>query len=343
MTSLAGVDMDLLANDLSIHRQFRDISSFRNAIAQLMAMRNAARRFGRGLYCHQAFLNVEAMPGVPIQQALGSLNSEERRAVMVWLTRYGPFWDDLLKHGSDDWLECRNEIVTDSAVGEAAFRTLHGVECGLVSVTPSDWDYSPVTVTWRRESGGDPHTDLDNWRNIVTLEEVLRDSAPPVRSWGDLREASTNRFESLIFAEDCFNPLLEGVPFAKSSAGRILVLLGILDRFARSLRRGRCAYAQGPTDLPRLLHRRQRIVLRFLGHGEDQIPQTVNVSPSKRSRKGFVLFVARQGAPRDVVACTSPGPLKPASSFTSYTPAQRSPSGKTTTITAECDKCLIPA
>ena len=238
MTSLAGVDMDLLANDLSIHRQFHDISSFRNAIAQLMAMRNAARRFGRGVYCNQAFLNVEAMPGVPIQQALGSLNSEERRAVMVWLTRCGPFWDDLREHGPDNWLECRNEIVTDSAVGEAAFRTLHGVECGLVSVTPSDWDYSPVTVTWRRESGGDPHTDLDNWRNIVKLEEVLRDSAPPIRSWDDLREASTNRFESLIFAENCFNPLLEGVPFAKSSADRILVLLGILDRFARAFDAG---------------------------------------------------------------------------------------------------------
>ena len=234
MTSPAGVDMDLLANDLSIHRQFYGISSFRDALARLMAMRDAARRFGREVYCHRAFSTVEAMPGVTMQQALGRLASSERRAAMIWLTRAGSCWDDLRQHGPDDWLECRDEIVTDSAVGEAAFRTLHGVECGLVSVTPSDWDFSPVAVTWRREDVADQHTDLDNWRDVSKLEEMLRDAAAPIRSWDDLRKASTIRFRSLSFAGDCFDPLLAGVPFAKSAAERFLVLLNLLDQFARA-------------------------------------------------------------------------------------------------------------
>ena len=72
--------MDLLANNLSIHRQFYDISSFRDALARLMTMRDAARRFGREVYCHRAFSTVEAMPGVTMLQALGRLASSERRA-----------------------------------------------------------------------------------------------------------------------------------------------------------------------------------------------------------------------------------------------------------------------
>ena len=227
--------MELLANDLSIHRQFHDIESFRDALARLMTMRSAARRFGRELYCDRALLTANPIPDVPMQQAIGRLAVEsERRAALGWLTRAGPFWDDLRQHDAEDWLESGGEIVTDTAVGEAAFRTLHGVECGLVSVTPSDWDYSPVAVTWRREGVTERHTDLENWRDAVTLEERLRNAEPPIRSWSDLREASTNRFESLIFTDDCFDPLLAGVPFAKSAAERILVLLSILDRFARA-------------------------------------------------------------------------------------------------------------
>ena len=51
------------------------------------------------------------------------------------MTKSGPFWDDLRNHGADDWLECKGKLVTDTAVGEAAFRTLHDSGCGLVSVT----------------------------------------------------------------------------------------------------------------------------------------------------------------------------------------------------------------
>ncbi len=228
--------MEILVNDLSIHEQFHDMATFRDALARLMAMRPAARRFGREVGCHRALLAASPMPGVSMRQAIGRLPVEsERRAAMGWLTRFGPFWDDLRRHGTADWLECRDEIVTDSAVGEAAFRTVHRADCGLVSVTPSDWDYSPVDVTWRREAedADDRSTALQNWRSVPALEDGLRDMAPPIRSWDDLREASAIRFESLTCAGDCFDPL-SGVPFARSVADRFLVLLGILDRIARA-------------------------------------------------------------------------------------------------------------
>lgn len=228
--------MDILVNDLSIHEQFHDAASFRDALARLMAMRSAARRFGRDVHCHRAVLTVSPIPGVAIQQAIGRLALEsERRAAMGWLTRSGPFWDDLRRHGDGDYLECGDKLVTNSAVGEAAFRTLHGADCGLVSLTPSDWDYSPVDVTWRREyEGADARrTALQNWRSAPALEDGLRDLAPPIRSWGDLRAATAVRFESLTCAPDCFDPL-SGVPFARSVAERFLALLGILDRLARA-------------------------------------------------------------------------------------------------------------
>ncbi len=239
--------MEILVNDLSIHEQFHDAESFRNALARLMAMRSAARRFGQNVHCHRSLLTASPIPGVAMQQAIGRLAVEsERRAAMSWLTRLGPFWDDLRRHGAGDWLECRGKIVTESAVGEAAFRTLHGANCGLLSFAPSDWDYSPVDVTWRREDEGedDRSTALPNWRSASAVEAGLRDTAPPLRSWGDLRQAAAIRFESLTCVPDCFEPL-SGLPFAKGAADRFLVLLDILDRFARSFDRNGARTAEG--------------------------------------------------------------------------------------------------
>lgn len=227
--------MELFFNDLSVHKQFHEITSFRDALARLMAMREVAKEFGREVYSHRALLTREAMPGVPMQKTLGRLSRNERRAVMIWLTRGGPFWEDIRDHSGDDYLEVRDDVVTESAVGEAAYRTLHDVECSLVSFTPSDWDYSPIEVIWRREAEqlDNRCATLENWRDACKLKAKLKDLEPPIQSWGNLRSAATNRYSRLTFADDCFEPL-EGVPFAKGAAERILFLLGILDRFARA-------------------------------------------------------------------------------------------------------------
>ena len=223
--------MRLLTNDQSMHGQFHDIASFRKALAGLMGMRSTARRFGQEVHCHRALLAVQAQPGVPLRQTLGRLSESERRAAIGWMTRSGPFWDDLRSHGADDWLECRGEVVTDTAVGEAAFRTLHNSECGLISMTPSEWEYSPVEVIWRRDGLADRSANLGNWWHAEALERELQTAAPPIRSWDDLRDVSHRRFNALTFADDCFMHL-RGIPFGQSAVERILVLFDTLDRLA---------------------------------------------------------------------------------------------------------------
>lgn len=168
-----------------------------------------------------------------MQRALGKFSESERRSVMGWLTRDGPFWEDSRRHEADEYLECRGDIVTDSAIAEAAYRALHGEECAVTSLVPSDWDFSPIEVHWRREAEGrsDRSTRLANWRDAAALEDSLQDATPPIRSWADLELLSSDQFRNLTFARDCFNPLT-GIPFVKSAADRILVLLEILDQLA---------------------------------------------------------------------------------------------------------------
>lgn len=225
--------MELFANDLSIHHQFQDLSVFREGLLRLMAMREVARAWDREVYCSREMANAEPVRGIPMPKAIQCLSQSEKQAVMSWLTRGGPFWDEADRHGEGEWLECMGKIVTDSAVAEAAFRSLHGVSSGLISAVPSAWDYSPVRVTWRAD---DPLTkpglvELENWRDKTALLVALEEAAPRPGSWDELHDAVKRRFKRLRFCDGCFVPL-KGLPFASGAAGHLEVLFGILDRFA---------------------------------------------------------------------------------------------------------------
>lgn len=193
------------------------------------------QKFSRDVNCHQRFTSLEPIPGVPMLQAVQKLTQNERKALMFWMTRGGPFWDDPCnrKHPAEDWLECRGDLVTDSAIGEAAYRALNGVECGLVSAAPSNWNYSPVEVIWRRQDEGldDQSATLENLWDTDALEARLQEAPPPIESWVELESSVRNQFTRLTFADSCFEPL-EGVPFVGSTAKRIPVLLNILDQLA---------------------------------------------------------------------------------------------------------------
>lgn len=140
--------MELLFNDLSLHGQFSDLQTFREAISRLMAMRQVSRQFGRELHCHRNVANARVTHKLSMPQVMRAFSPDEQQAIMQWLTRHRPFWEDVRVHCPNDYLECKGEVVTDTAVGEAGYCCFHGMYRSLVSLTPSLWVFSPVQVGW---------------------------------------------------------------------------------------------------------------------------------------------------------------------------------------------------
>ena len=86
--------MELLLNDLSLHGQFHDLPSFRTAVIQVMLLRNMARRYGRHLHSHRNIPNCRIGPEMSLHEALQRLPRDEKRSILAWLNRQGPFWED---------------------------------------------------------------------------------------------------------------------------------------------------------------------------------------------------------------------------------------------------------
>ena len=224
--------MEVFLNDRSLHGQYGSRSAFKESLDRIIAMRDLAKRFGRDVHCHSAILTRDVLRGVSLQQALGILSQDQRRALMFWLTKGGPFWWHERQHRSDDYLEANGELVTESAIAEAASRKLCDGRCSLISFSPSDWNETPVVV-WRREVEGfnDDCVAVENFWRVGSLRDRLARETEPVHSWDQLREVSERKFLRLTFGAECFSPL-KRLPFRRAAATRILELLGILDQFS---------------------------------------------------------------------------------------------------------------
>ena len=221
--------MELFFNELSVHGQFTDLATFKAAVGRVMGIRKLVQRFGRELYCHRTLANGQVTQGMTMPQAVQVLDLNRRRALMQWLNRHGPFWEDAPEHSGDDYLDCfkcEGRIVTDTAVGEAAYCTLHGLDRALVSIIPSSWRFSPVPVEWHEDEGV-RSIDVRNYWDADELEADLEKEKPPLRSWQDLATTARNRCRNLTFSPDSFEPL-HGHPFHEGAADRVLLRLIVL-------------------------------------------------------------------------------------------------------------------
>lgn len=219
--------MDLLFNELSFHGQFADVATFRVAIGRVMSMRDLARRrYGRELQCHRNVAQAQVTHDSLMPQAINGLNKDMRSALMQWLARSGPFWEDYRRHGEDDLLERKGEVVTNTAAGEAAYRLFHGTECGLVSVDPSSWLFSPVSVELH-ESASVRSVNVPNYWDVEGLAVALDAGAVSLRSWTDLETVARKRCSDLTFSRSCFEPL-RGHPFGAGAAQALLSRLVVL-------------------------------------------------------------------------------------------------------------------
>ena len=223
-------NLDLIFNDCSIYGQFPDIGTFQESLGRLMVIRGLAHQFGRELLCHRNVAYSQVTPRSSMQSAVQSLSLPQRRAIMQWLQRTGPFWEDFRQHsGEDDLLEYNGRVVTDTAVGEAAYCLAHGVERSLVSLDPSCWLSSPLSITWHDRAYQRAVQVLNYWD--PTQVRVALEAAPvSLESWKNLESIARTRCPDLTFASDSFEPL-EGHPFGVGTAERLLVLLSVLQEF----------------------------------------------------------------------------------------------------------------
>jgi len=221
--------MEILLNELSLHGQFSSIQDFQIAIDTVMLARNKMKQFKRELHCYRNFRQTQVTHDLSLQQAIQQLDRNKRNVIIAWLTKEGPFWEETRQHDANEYFEFQNQVVTDTALGEAAYRCFIGNQYHIFGFKPSNWHFSPIPIAWHRNNEDIVIDVLNHWE-INSLEATLQTAAEPIQSWQQLSATMPNRCPNLIFSENSFNDLYPH-PFVDGAAKRIMELLTTLDKF----------------------------------------------------------------------------------------------------------------
>jgi hypothetical protein len=221
--------MELIFNDLSLHGQFADASSVASALRDVMAMQRIASKFGRKVQCRRGMGQALTIGQQELRASIHGLNQPEKMALLAWMQNVGPFWSDASVHTPDDWLEHNGEIVTETGLGEAAWKVLSLMDSRVVSIQPSKWQSSPIVVDHVSNTYARQTAQVTNYFESSELERALQAVPLPLASWGQLESVIRERCTSLSIATDTFASF-RAMPFSKAAADRFAVLFGALNR-----------------------------------------------------------------------------------------------------------------
>ncbi len=213
--------MELFFNELSIHNQFQSKDDFKAAVHQFRMYREVVTNAGLRLYIHRNIFERPTL-GITFRKGIQKyFQRQQVRTLMNWFSKDGFFLPDDACADVEDRFVCyfpdgaeeKNKDVTESALGECAFRKIAGEDTGSISLEKSKFSWSPIKIIL---SKSDEEALIDNDYTLYSLKERLDGLLPYMSSWPMLVE----RIEHLpnITLEPYVKDKLIINPFSKNIA-----------------------------------------------------------------------------------------------------------------------------
>ena len=173
-----------LFNDESLHGQFSSPGQFFEALGVIFRMRDAAQKAGFNLEVNRRIKERAAIKAQTLREVIGKTNNpENKRRILTWLDRDGPFWDDPPIHSDNEYFECNGEVVTETALAEACHLLMSLTEASVVSLNPSKFLTNTIEVFWRDRAEGDRSWPIRNFFSEPPFAEHLALIEKPPASW----------------------------------------------------------------------------------------------------------------------------------------------------------------
>lgn len=188
-------------NDASLHGQFSTLADLIDSLLQIFNMRSVLNRSGYRLEVNRLLAARQAIDNQTFREVIGRDNNRERkRSILIWIDRDGPFWDDPLNHSLEEYFECENYLVTETALAEACSLAELSLSVSVLSLSPSNFLQNPLHVVWRARKDGDRSWPIQNFISELPLAEYLQSISKPLNSWEELLDWVNSNCPSLLLS-----------------------------------------------------------------------------------------------------------------------------------------------
>ena len=223
--------MDIFVNELSLHGQFNSVAEFVPTIKTMLSCKQLVEQYAYRVYCLRSIAQRPTTTNLTFRQTVMQMQTKERdivRVIASWIDKHGPFLDDNWIRDPNIWFEFEKDIVTDTTLGEVAFRIQNNLESAIISFQPSAFLQRQVSVICKKAENEDEVLNIPNFWNHDDLKQHCLTAKPPINSWVDLLTDLQIQCRNLTFLDSLLLPLA-GEPFNLSIANRVAHLLSVLN------------------------------------------------------------------------------------------------------------------
>lgn len=223
-------------NDASLQGQFSDAEAFEDVIRELLRARSRIPFLRDFFHLSRTLPERNVLASETVRHLiLKSKDKNFKSAVLIWLDRSGPFFEDDRIEEVDDYFEFSGLDVTDTGLGEGARRIRKRQEAFTFSFIGGHINFNCNPLVVEHGIPGD-RLGVVNVPNVWELDELMRigtDQEVLPTSWQGLIEFARVKFPALILPDSLYlDARLNREPFDSVIRDRVFVLLGVLNDYA---------------------------------------------------------------------------------------------------------------
>ena len=217
-------------NDSSLQGQFETKEAFVSSLGKVASIRFRLGEKQPQLFCARQIWQRPATVRMNVHEAVQKSKSDEKRLILLWVTKFGPFIEDERQEEQEGYFEFKSENVTDSGLGEAARRERTGDSSGVFSFAggPIDFEQTPLTVLHVLPENREAVSVSNIW-DVRELESRLRENRV-ARDWPELIAICQERFDHLEISSDILEIALNRETFCRTVAESIQLRLTVLQQ-----------------------------------------------------------------------------------------------------------------
>ncbi|MBF0612258.1 MAG: hypothetical protein G8345_07555 [Magnetococcales bacterium] len=217
-------------NEISLQGQFNNENDLKKVIIPLLHLRKSGALSNVRLFVSHSIKDRPVTPEYSFAQLVRvSGDRDFRNALLNWLGKDGPFWEEHRQANADDYFEHDGVDVTDSGLAEAARRQLGGLDSHTFSFSGGNhsFAFSPLVVTQGLSEEILNRCEIINYWRVEDLKDSMQ-QAIPFANWKNMLDKARTTLPNLIFSPNILD-ILAPHPWNLRVGQRVLELLIILN------------------------------------------------------------------------------------------------------------------
>jgi hypothetical protein len=221
-------------NDLSLQKNYVEISSLKNDLKELAAFCDTGRRFGHTIYLHRDAIKQVSVLKTSFHAALKDnrfFTNTQRAKIFTMLDKSSPVLPDDTTIPSGLAFYYEGQVIPNTGLAECAYRVYMEEPASAYSLSFSCFqkDVLPVSIKQNDISFGE--LSIENYFSLSDFNQRLQFLRGPMRSWEDFFYFVKSRYKWIECTDEAKVPLKRQA-FEQLLADQIVCLMDVLEQMA---------------------------------------------------------------------------------------------------------------